>query len=288
MSALAGAIHAAGGQATVIGDAALHHGDCLDLVPTIVARHGPFDHVIADPPYEDVLHKAAAKGSVARTDGRPEPRGPAFAGIAQIRNEAAAAMVAASRGWVLAFCLAEGVGAWQAALKAAGAKWDTTLAWVKPDAAPRFNGQGAARGFECIAAAWAGTGHRSWNGGGRRGVFTHLTAKGGHETAKPVDLMMALIALYTRPGDLVCDPFMGSATTGVAALRLGRRFVGIEKDGKHFALARARIAALEAAPMLAFEASEATPCHKGGKATFEGSKAVQASLELDSPEPEAS
>ena len=68
MSALTGAIH--------IGAATLHHGDCLDLLPAIVARDGRFDHVIADPPYEDALHAAAAKGSIARTDGRREPRGP--------------------------------------------------------------------------------------------------------------------------------------------------------------------------------------------------------------------
>ena len=87
---------------------------------------------------------------------------------------------------------------------------------------------------------------------------------------------MALIALYTRPGDLVCDPFMGSCSTGVAALRLGRRFVGIEKDEGHFATACARIAATDAAPMLPFEASP------GGSAALPDSRAVQASLELDS------
>ena len=220
-------VHTGGGKATVIDAATLYHGDCLDLLPAIVARYGPFDHVIADPPYEDALHRAAA------------------------------ALVAASKGWVLAFSLAEGVGVWEAALTAAGAKWDTTLAWVKPDAAPRSDGQGAARGFECICTAWAGSGHRRWNGGGRRGVLTHLTAKGGDKTAKPADLMMELVALYTRPGEIVCDPFMGSGTTGVAALRLGRRFIGIEKDERHFATACARIAAIDAAPFLPFTPSDA-------------------------------
>ncbi len=247
-----------------IARAALYHGDCLALLPEITGEHGVCDHVIADPPYEDALHEAAAKASIRRTDGRTAPRGPAFAGISAIRADAAAAMVAASSGWVLVFSLAEGVGAWHDALKRAGAKWDTTLAWVKPDAAPRFNGQGAARGFECICTAWAGTGHRRWNGGGRRGVLTHLTAKGGHEAAKPVDLMMELVALYTKPGDLICDPFMGSGSAGVAAMRLGRRFVGIEKDEGHFGAACERIAAMEAAPHLPFAAAP-----------------VQASLPLD-------
>ncbi len=150
----------------------------------------------------------------------------------------------------IVFTLAEGVRAWRDALQAAGARWDTVLCWVKPDSAPRFNGQGAARGFECIATAWCGTGHRRWNGGGRRGVFTHPTAKGGHPTAKPVALMQELVALYTRPGDLVCDPFMGAGTTGVACLKLGRRFVGIEIDPNYYDMACRRLAAAAAEPPL--------------------------------------
>ena len=142
--------------------------------------------------------------------------------------------------------------AWRDALQGAGARWDTTLCWVKPDAAPRFNGQGAARGFECMATAWCGRGHRNWNGGGRRGVFTHLTEKSGHPCAKPVALMQELVALYTRPGDLVCDPFMGAGATGVACLRLGRRFIGIEIDPGHYTQACERLAAVAAEPPLPF------------------------------------
>ena len=50
-----------------------------------------------------------------------------------------------------------------------------------------------------------------------------------HPTVKPVDLMRWLIRLVTQPGDVVLDPFCGSATTGVAALLEGRRFIGIER-----------------------------------------------------------
>ncbi len=232
------------GTPHLIGDAALYRGDCLDLLPCLRG----IDHVITDPPYEDVLHQAV--GRIARTDGRRTPQGPDFAGIDAIRAEAAMRVAAVSRGWAIVFTLAEGVRAWRDALQAAGARWDTVLCWVKPDSAPRFNGQGAARGFECIATAWCGTGHRRWNGGGRRGVFTHPTAKGGHPTAKPVALMQELVALYTRPGDLVCDPFMGAGTTGVACLKLGRRFVGIEIDPNYYDMACRRLAAAAAEPPL--------------------------------------
>ena len=161
-------------------------------------------------------------------------------------------IAAAARGWAAVFTLAEGVRPWRDALQAAGARPDTTLCWIKPDAAPRFNGQGAARGFECIATAWCGKGHRHWNGGGRRGVFAHLTGKGGHPCAKPVALMMDLVALYTKPGDLVCDPFMGSGSTGVACLKLGRRFAGVEIDPAYYRMARERVEAAAAEPPLPF------------------------------------
>ncbi|WP_337996212.1 site-specific DNA-methyltransferase [Oleispirillum naphthae] len=63
-----------------------------------------------------------------------------------------------------------------------------------------------------------------------------------HPTQKPVALMREYIRQSTRPGDIVLDPFMGSGTTGVAALELGRRFVGVEIDENHFRVACDRMA----------------------------------------------
>ena len=62
-----------------------------------------------------------------------------------------------------------------------------------------------------------------------------------HPTVKPVALMRWLIRLTTQPGDIVLDPFCGSATTGVAALLEGRRFIGIERDPAFAPIARARL-----------------------------------------------
>jgi len=62
-----------------------------------------------------------------------------------------------------------------------------------------------------------------------------------HPTQKPVALMEYLIRTYTNRGDTVLDNCMGSGTTGVAAKRLGRHFIGIENDPKHFETARRRI-----------------------------------------------
>lgn len=223
-----------------IGACELHLGDCRDILPAI----GAVDHVISDPPYEDELHGAI--GRIRRNDGRTMCQDFGFSGVNSDRAEFAHIVCEASRGWVILFTLAEGVRAWRDDMQAVGAKWDTTLAWVKPDASPRFNGQGAARGFECAVTAWCGKGHRSWNGGGRRGVFTHCCnteREGVHPTEKPVRLMMDLVSLYTQPEQFIADPFMGSGTTGVACVKLGRRFLGIEQDATHFATACRRIEA---------------------------------------------
>jgi len=64
---------------------------------------------------------------------------------------------------------------------------------------------------------------------------------GRHPTQKPVDLVARCLRASTNPGDLVLDPFMGSGTTGVAATRLGRRFVGFEQDSAFLDLAIKRI-----------------------------------------------
>lgn len=63
-----------------------------------------------------------------------------------------------------------------------------------------------------------------------------------HPTVKPTDLMAYLCRLVTPPGGVVLDPFMGSGSTGKAAMREGFRFIGIEMDADYLAIAEARIA----------------------------------------------
>lgn len=67
--------------------------------------------------------------------------------------------------------------------------------------------------------------------------------RGQHPTQKPVGVMMWVIELATKPGDIIIDPFCGSGTTGVAAIRLGRRFIGIEREPHYAEVARKRLAA---------------------------------------------
>ena len=64
-----------------------------------------------------------------------------------------------------------------------------------------------------------------------------------HPTVKPTDLMRYLCRLVTPPGGVVLDPFMGSGSTGKAAMLEGFRFIGIEREAKYLAIAKARIKA---------------------------------------------
>lgn len=67
-----------------------------------------------------------------------------------------------------------------------------------------------------------------------------------HPTVKPTDLMRYLCRLVTPPGGVVLDPFMGSGSTGKAAVLEGLQFVGIEREAEYLAIARDRISYAEA------------------------------------------
>ena len=68
-----------------------------------------------------------------------------------------------------------------------------------------------------------------------------------HATQKPEALIHRILLATTRPGDLVLDPFFGSGTTGAAAKRLGRHYIGIEREPAYIEAATARLAAIGAA-----------------------------------------
>lgn len=70
--------------------------------------------------------------------------------------------------------------------------------------------------------------------------------KAMHPTEKPVDLLEHLISAPDYDPSVILDPFMGSASTGVAAIKTGRKFIGIELDPDYFAIAEKRIAEAQA------------------------------------------
>lgn len=116
----------------------------------------------------------------------------------------------------------------------------------------RLDAGSAARFFYCAKASRLDRNEGTGAGGAaavstnatmRRIETADWTARNGnhHPTVKPTDLMSYLLRLVTPPGGLALDPFMGSGSTGKAAMREGFRFVGIELDPEYIEIAQARI-----------------------------------------------
>lgn len=99
----------------------------------------------------------------------------------------------------------------------------------------------------------------------------------GHPAPFPVELAARVIQLYSYVGDVVLDPFMGSGTTAVAAVKNGRRYVGFEIDDNYFALAQKRIAEAQSA-------LTETPSNEG--VADSNPTELEATLTEDSPEVE--
>lgn len=233
------------------------HGDCREVLPTL----GQVNHVITDPPYSEKTHAAAAAAAAARDlpDGRERRvyasggNGFGFDCISPLDRTLVAEQVAkiVSR-WVLFFSDNEGVGDWMRACRAADLDHVRIGHWLKIGAAPQFTGDRPGNRTEAIEIAHP-RGRKRWNSGGKHALWEHpidaIAAKksgegrSAHLTPKPLSLMLELVADFTDPGDLVLDPFCGSGTTGVACIRLGRRFIGIEKDATYAAVARERLEA---------------------------------------------
>jgi DNA modification methylase len=218
----------------------LFHGDCRDILPTLEA----VDHVITDPPYEAEAHTLQRR--VKREGGVMEVEALEFPPMDPVTREAvSAALVGATKRWLLVFCQVEGAPLWRASMEAAGASYRRTCIWVKPDGMPQYTGDRPGMVYEAMLAMHA-KGRSRWNGGGRHGVWivnkNDGAGKNQHPTQKPEPLLNDLIATFTDAGETILDPFGGSGTTAVAAKRLGRRCILIEKEEKYCEVAAKRLA----------------------------------------------
>ncbi|MAL01192.1 MAG: hypothetical protein CL536_03445 [Alcaligenaceae bacterium] len=114
--------------------------------------------------------------------------------------------------------------------------------WRKPDGAPQFTGDRPGTGWEAVAICHR-KGRKRWNGGGKHGFWQWAKSQNGsgHPTGKPLGLFSDFVHDFTDRGETILDPFMGSGTTGVACMNLGRHFIGIEREPKYFDIACRRI-----------------------------------------------
>jgi site-specific DNA-methyltransferase (adenine-specific) len=125
------------------------------------------------------------------------------------------------------------------------------IVWFKPNATPLLQTTRLAPSIELI---WLAAKSKKYyfdyplakeiNGGKQMRNMWQIPAqrhKTKHPTEKPEILLERIIAIGSKKGDRILDPFMGSGTTGVVAKALGRKFLGIESDKEYFADAQERI-----------------------------------------------
>jgi site-specific DNA-methyltransferase (adenine-specific)/modification methylase len=193
----------------IIGNCRLILGDCREILPTM----GEVDAVVTDPPFG--IGSKMQGGTWGEKEGFKEmldwdAEAPDLALLLDIVGKSARCVMwggnyfglPPSRGWLV----------WDKA-NAVPTMADVELAWTNLDRpAKRFRGMVGRVEF-------------------------------GHPTQKPLALMEWTIAQieHSGPAQTILDPFMGSGTTGVACVNLGRRFIGIEREPKYFDIACRRI-----------------------------------------------
>ena len=218
-----------------IGNATLYLGDCREILPTL----GTVDAVITDPPYDARTHGGAISDANGNTiDFAPLEDVAAFV----------SACLAVCDGWCIAFCPLEELGAYKQAAWPVKA-WVRAGIWDRIVNTPQFTGDRPAQGGEGVAI-FHRYARKEWNGGGRAAIWRHTVERGEkqHPTQKPLRLIREFVHLFSALGDTVLDPFMGSGTTGVAAAKEGRSFVGIEIDPKYYETAIRRVSEAQRQP----------------------------------------
>ena len=121
------------------------------------------------------------------------------------------------------------------------------ISWFKPNASPNLSCKYFTASHESLI--WARKNknakhyfnYEAMKNGNFAKDFIKKKIFGKHPTQKPLALLERIIEASTQEGDLILDPFMGSGTTGVAAIKLNRRFVGIDVEKEYFDLAEKRI-----------------------------------------------
>lgn len=230
----------------IIGDATLHLGDCIDLIPSLPR----VDAVITDPPYcsgsVSESSRTASKGQGLRSEtlqrlGWFVGDNMGTAGLVfLLRSMAFRALdILNPEGSLLVFCDWRMAPNLAPAIESSGMRYQNMVVWDK-------GSMGLGMGFrgqhEIILHFTAGA--PKYHDLGTSNVVKATRVGAGdreHQTQKPIDLMQRLLRVVCPRGGTVFDPFMGSGSTGVAALAEGMKFIGIERDADHFQTASERI-----------------------------------------------
>ena len=250
----------------------IFNGDCVAALEKLPA--GSVDVVFADPPYNLQLQGDLHRPDDSRVDAVDDDWD---------KFDSFASYDAFTRAWLMAVrrvLKPEGtiwvIGSYHNIFRVGAIMQDlgfwvlNDIVWRKANPMPNFRGRRFTNAHETMI--WAS---RSEKNSGY--VFNYEALKAGnddvqmrsdwfiplctgqerlkdpdgnkaHPTQKPEALLARVILSSSKPGAVILDPFFGTGTTGAVAKRLGRRFIGIERDPAYVALAEARIAAVEPLP----------------------------------------
>lgn len=246
-------------EKVVIGDAELWLGDCRDVLPLISDES--VDIVLTDPPYghnnnngDLISNWEKALGRAPSVVDASAARPIANDGMDDMKAVVDAALVHAAR--VLrrescCCCCCGGGGpkptfAWLAdRMDSGGLSFFHAVVWDKGGLGLGWRYR---RNYEMVMIAHRKGGKLKWETSRKDAATSNVVRIGkiipqieDHPTPKPVELFDHFLMLHGKPGDVVLDPFMGHAPVGVAAVKAGMRYIGIELDRGHFDKACVRI-----------------------------------------------
>jgi DNA modification methylase len=217
----------------VIGNAEIWLGDCRDILPTLPK----VDAVITDPPFgvrfKYESHDDTPDGYIGwlwpvieAAESLCSPGSPVFVWQSGTNIRRLAEWF--PRDWRL-FVAAKNF----VQIRPTTMQWsfDPVVCWWTPGGQPWALGT-ASRDYYVANTAPI--------------VASPINIEKGHPCPRPLDLLMHIVGQWVRPEGVVLDAFMGSGTTGVACMNLGRSFIGIEREPKYFEIACERIARAQA------------------------------------------
>jgi len=262
--------HGAAGQ---IGVDRIIHGDCIAEMEKLPP--GSVDLVFADPPYNLQLEGRLTRPDQSEVDGVDD---------AWDRFSSFADYDAFTRAWLLQARRAlkpDGtlwvIGSYHNIFRVGAILQDlgfwilNDIVWRKSNPMPNFRGRRFTNAHETMIWASRDAGARNYafnydalkvfnDDLQMRSDWTLPLCTGGerlkvdgkkvHATQKPEALLYRVLLSSSNPGDVVLDPFFGTGTTGAVAKKLGRHFIGIEREGDYVEAAAARIAGVEPADLV--------------------------------------
>jgi DNA modification methylase len=244
-------------------------GDCLQLLDELPARS--VDLIFADPPYNLQLKNELWRPNLTRVDG-VDDAWDQFGSFTEY-DEFSRSWLAGCRRVLKSTGTLWVIGTYHNIHRVGSILQEldfwilNDIAWIKTNPMPNFHGVRFANAHETLIWAQKERGARyTFNYAAMKALNDDLQMRSdwylplctgrervrvngekAHATQKPEALLQRVILASSKPGDVVLDPFFGTGTTGAAAKRLQRHWIGIERDPEYVAIARERIQAVEPA-----------------------------------------